>query len=74
MGPFPPTIWEMHGAFSVDDIKGLVCIVTVHVINVAWVGISVVKPGMEAGCIHDNLSLLVISSQLVHINEFDAHA
>jgi len=70
---FLATIWEMHSAFSVDDIKGLVCIVTVHVINVARVGI-VVKPGMDAGCIHDYLSLLVISSQLAHINEIDAHA
>ncbi len=47
--------------------------VTVHVVNVARVGI-VVKPGMEAGCIHDNLSLLVIFGQIVHINEIDAHA
>ncbi|MEC4680549.1 MAG: hypothetical protein VST67_07605, partial [Nitrospirota bacterium] len=70
---FLATIWEMHSAFSVDDIKGLVCIVTVHVVKIARVGI-VVKPGMEAGCIHDNLSLFVISGQLVHINEFDAHA
>ena len=66
------TIWEMHSAFSVNDIKGLVCIVTVHVVKVARVGI-VVKPGMEAGCIKDNLSLLVIFGQLVHINEFDTH-
>ena len=67
------TIWEMHSAFSVNDKKGLVCIVTVHVVKVARVGI-VVKPGMEAGCIKDNLSLLVIFGQLVHINEFDAQA
>jgi len=67
------TIRKVHCALPVDYVKCLVCIVTVHVVNVARVGI-VVKPGMEAGRIHDNLSLLVISGQLVHINEFDAHA
>ena len=48
-------VGKMHGAFAIDDIKGLVGVVTVHVVFVAGLGVNM-QPGVKLVGVENDLA------------------
>jgi hypothetical protein len=63
----------MHSALALDDVKGLVGVVAVHIISVAGLGIDV-EPSMKPIGVENYFTLAMFSRHFRHIHYFDRHS
>ena len=64
-------IRKVHRALSIDDVKGLVSVVAMHIVFVARLRVHV-NPGMESLRVENHLSLAFFR-HLDQIHHFDTH-
>ena len=62
----------MHGALALDDVKGLVGVVAVHIISVAGLGIDV-EPSMKPIGVENYFAFAMFARHFRHIHHFDRH-
>src|SRR5690606_23375196 len=63
---------EMHGAFALDDVEGLVLVVAMHLVALARGGV-VVDPGVEPLGVHDYRAALLSLCNLAGVEDLNGH-